>query len=140
MRPFACMLALDGCACARRSGHVRTREQSAHTRSHLVAEAEDSHLLAGEVESGEPSVEEVIPGGAGALGVGVGMPGGRTADETIVAREVVRICDVDRVDASGSREIASDSLSVARSRRVDERDLHVDGSARRRRIALHDNT
>merc|ERR1719201_1905581 len=49
----------------------------------LVAEAEDGDLLALEVHGRQVTVQELVPSGARALGVGAGVPRGRAADEAV---------------------------------------------------------
>ena len=75
----------------------------------------DRYLLALEVEAREVAVDEVIPGGARALGVGAGVPRGRANDETVEPGDVVaaEVANVHSLQTSLVRDVARNGLGVA---------------------------
>ena len=87
----------------------------------------DRYLLALEVEAREVAVDEVIPGGARALGVGARVPRRRANDQAVERRNAraVEVADVNSLKASGSRDVAGHVLGVAGGGRVDEADGHL---------------
>merc|ERR1719483_615786 len=92
----------------------------------LVAQAKDSDLLALEVKAGEVAVDELVPRGARALGVGAGVPGGRADDDAIEGGDGLpgQVSDVDGREASLLRDVARNRLGVAGGGRVDQTNSH----------------
>merc|ERR1740117_2596783 len=92
----------------------------------LGDQGEDGHLLALEVKAGEVAVDELVPRGARALGVGAGVPGGRADDDAIEGGDGLagQVGDVDGREASLLRDVARNRLGVAGGGRVDQANSH----------------
>merc|ERR1719171_3005075 len=93
----------------------------------LVAHAEDRHLLAGEIETRQVAVEELIPSGAATLAVSTGVPSRRPDDQAVGCLDIINrgVTNVSCLQARGSRDVARGRLRVARSGGIQKHGFHL---------------